>query len=335
MSTRQKVLDFLTEATPEPISGQYIADQLKLSRNAVWKAIEQLRSEGYHIEQQARKGYRLIDAVNHLEIAQLNQKLAPLWPELKIVLEKAVSSTNDLAKIHAAEQPNIPALFIATEQTKGRGRHGRSFVSSLAHGLYLSLVLNPHVDSLNDITLYTTLTAAAMAKAISHFTKTPVQIKWVNDLFYQQKKVAGILCESMIDLESHQVSSIIIGIGLNLAGNFDNESEEIQKVAGTLFGEQLPKTFNYNHLIELFIQYFCQFHQNIHSRSFLNYYEEHLLGLNQKVYYQQNGHNHHAIIRGIDQEGHLLVEHDDQTIEALIGSEIHFSSAQFTEIKGE
>lgn len=330
MSTRQKVLDFLMEAAPEPISGQFMADHLACSRNAIWKAIEQLRSEGYQINQQGRKGYVLVDSVNHLELTQLKQRLATIWPELAITIEEKVNSTNDLAKIHATQSPMVPGLFIATEQTKGRGRHGRSFVSSLDHGLYLSLVFNPKVDSLNDITLYTTLAAAAMTKAISHYTASPLEIKWVNDLFYQNKKVAGILCESMIDIESHQVSSIIIGIGLNLAGNFEQESEEIKQVAGTIFGDAIPPNFNYNQLLALFIEYFCEYEQNIDKREHLDYYQERLLGLNQKVSYLQNGQTQSAIIRGIDKDGRLLVEHDNRNIEALVGSEIHFSSTQFS-----
>lgn len=329
MSTRQKVLDYLVEAAPNPISGQLMADRLDCSRNAVWKAIEQLRAEGYQINQQGRKGYVLVDSVQHLELTQLKQRLTTIWPELMITIEETVNSTNDLAKIHATQFPNTAGFFIATEQTKGRGRHGRSFVSTLEHGLYLSLVLNPKVDSLNDITLYTTLAAAAMTKAISHYTESPLEIKWVNDLFYQNKKVAGILCESMIDLESHQVSSIIIGIGLNLAGTFDQESEEIKKVAGTIFGETLPKPFNYNQMLAHFIRYFREYENKLRDRIHLEYYQERLLGLNQKVFYQQNGQPKQATIRGIDSDGHLLVEHENHEIEALIGSEIHFSSAQF------
>lgn len=333
MSTRQKVLDYLITAMPNPVSGQYIANQLNFSRNTIWKTIEELRHLGYTIEQQHKKGYVLTQIPHHLELHQLNHSIHSFWQELSIEIHHSVTSTNDLGKIHATQNPQTPKLIVAKEQTKGRGRHGRGFYSQLEHGLYLSLVIQPNTKKINEIPLYTLLTASALSQVLSqHLNNEMIKIKWVNDLFYNGKKISGILCESIMDIESQQVNAIVIGIGINLAGNFLQTNEEVQEIAGTIFGETLPKTFDFNIFLHNFIQQFYYYHQQLTERSFLTYYQEHLLGMNQSVHFTQNNQQKRGIIRGINQDGHLLVENDAQEIETLIGTDIHFSSNQFLSI---
>lgn len=330
MSKSSKILAYLIDAAPQPISGQFIADQLNCSRNSVWKEIELLRAKGYQIDQIHRKGYVLKESVNYLEMTQLLQHLNLIWQDLYIEIHDSVTSTNDLAKQFATDNPDRSALFIAKKQTKGRGRYGRSFSSELEHGIYLSLVLKPTTKNFEDITLYTIMSASAMAQSLSTYTDEPIQIKWVNDLFYQGKKIAGILCESIMDVESHQVNSIIIGIGVNLAGDFNQADVEIQQVAGTLFGDSIPLHFNENQFINLFISKFIEYHDQLEERAFFNYYQTHLLGMGRTVSYSKNNQLCQGIIRGVNSEGHLLVETNAHQLEALSSNEIHFASKQFT-----
>lgn len=330
MTTKQKVLQYLMEAAPEPVSGQFIADQLHFSRNTIWKAIEELRSLGYQIEQQHKKGYFLASSVTDLEETQLKIGLQKLVPELLVEAHNSVTSTNDLAKIHAAQQPNNPTLILAKEQTQGRGRHGRSFHSALKNGLYLSLVIKPSATQLDDLPLYTIMTAVALTKALENYLPDPIAIKWINDLFYKGKKISGILCESIMDLESYRVNNLVIGVGINLAGSFANTEANVQSVAGTLFGETIPSDFNYNTFIISFIKHFFDYHRNFNEKGFLPYYADHMLGLNQQVYFEQQGKKRHGIIRGINEWGHLIIDNEQNERESLFSSEIHFSSQQFT-----
>ncbi|MBR7927704.1 biotin--[acetyl-CoA-carboxylase] ligase [Aerococcaceae bacterium zg-ZUI334] len=329
-STTQNVLSYLLNAFPNAISGQYIADQLHVSRNTVWKAMKELKNQGYPIEQFHKRGYALTHLPNTLNQAQLTYSLQAIWPELNIQLYDQVTSTNDLAKIHLGQHPNQPALIVATEQTKGRGRHGRQFHSSIEHGLYISLVIKPNTKVIQDIPLYTLLSASAMGQALSPFLNQPIQIKWVNDLFFNHRKVGGILCESIMDMESGQVNGIIIGIGLNLAGDFSQADSATQQVAGTLFGNSLPENFNYIQLLERFLQLFLQYHQQVDTRDYLTFYQQHLLGINQRIHYQQQQGSHYGTIKGINEYGHLIVETDNGDIQTLLGQEIHFDSKQFT-----
>ncbi|XJS11357.1 biotin--[acetyl-CoA-carboxylase] ligase [Aerococcaceae bacterium WGS1372] len=329
MNLKEKLLDYFMEHTDRIISGQDLAQVFDVTRSAVWKAIEELRNQGYIIESISRKGYRLVKYSNDLDAQQIMNQLSTDWENLTIEVHDEVTSTNDLAKIFGVSHPKRTHLIIARKQTKGRGRYGKSFHSSIANGLYMSLLIPIKDIKIENIPLITIATATAMSEAIEELYGKTLAIKWVNDLFLEGRKVSGILCEALSDLESRTISSVVVGLGLNLAGEFDQADEQVRSVAGTLFGEQLPKDFNYNELISLYLNKLSGYINHLEAREFITYYSNHLLGINTKVSYQSNGQWHEGIIRGINQQGHLLFEHEDGMLEELFGQEIHLSSQQF------
>lgn len=136
MSVQNNVLDILLHHTDMPISGQVLADKLNVSRNAVWKAIEQLRQQGYHIESHRTSGYQLKEVSKQIDASQITTQQASVWDNLHIEIFDEVTSTNNLAKEFAIKTPGKNALFVSEKQSQGRGRHGRSFVSNLEAGLY-------------------------------------------------------------------------------------------------------------------------------------------------------------------------------------------------------
>lgn len=269
-----------------------------------------------------------------VEIEQLNrQKIRESVEESKEILNiellTEVSSTNDVAKQLLNEHVDQFSLIATNKQTAGRGRNGKSFYSSLDHGLYFSLAFQPNTDQIEKIPLYTILAAATLAEVLENYVDEPIGIKWVNDIFYKERKVIGILSEMVTIGVTQEAPGIVIGMGLNLAGGFTQADEEIQAVAGTLFGQELPKNFNQNKFLGEFVTRFLMYHQNFSEEKFLTVYEEHLLGRGQQVYYFVHNEKHEGIIQGINEKGHLLVLKPDQTIETLYGQEVHFGSQQF------
>lgn len=311
------------------ISGQDLADEFDVTRSAIWKAIEELRGQGYGIESLSRKGYRFVEYANDLDPQQIKAQLSDQWANLSIELHEEVTSTNDLAKIYGVNHPSQTHLIIARKQSQGRGRYGKSFHSEIANGLYTSILIPIKGIDIENIPLITIATATAMSESIEELYGKTLEIKWVNDLFYQGRKVSGILCEAISDLESMSISAVVVGLGLNLAGGFDQADEHVQSVAGTLFGEELPEDFNYNQLISLYMNKLMGYISELEDRHFIRYYSDHLLGINSKVSYESNGEQREGIIRGINQQGHLLVELGDGQLEELFGQEIHLSSQQF------
>ncbi|UUX32992.1 biotin--[acetyl-CoA-carboxylase] ligase [Fundicoccus culcitae] len=325
-----QILSLLYNHLNQPLSGQIIADQLGISRNAVWKTIEHLRLLGYKISTHHKKGYQLDDAIGTLHDSQLQALLHHQIPNIKINILDEATSTNDLAK-QAISQNRTTQLFITQKQTQGRGRLGKHFYSDLDHGLYFSLAFKPNPKHQEFIPLYTLATAAALVQTLETYVNEAIGIKWVNDLFYQGKKIAGILSEASTNLENGEVAYIIIGVGINLAGNFQTAQADVQNVAGTLFGEQLPKDFNYNQFLADSLIRLYHYHLQLDQKTFLPFYNQRLLGRNQRVSFQEADQSMStAIIRSINDSGHLIVEQNGKE-RALISQQISLSSHQFTQ----
>lgn len=329
MALKHDLLEFFIEKQNNIISGQELATDFNVTRSAIWKAIEELRESGYVIESVPRKGYRYTRSSPKLDSQQLSLRLNEDWQDVIIQIYDEVTSTNDVAKIFAANRPKEKGYVISHQQSKGRGRYGKSFHSMLEHGLYSSVIMPITHAKMEHIPLITIATAAAMTQAIERICGKQLDIKWVNDLFYKGRKVSGILCEAISDLESGQITSVIIGVGLNLAGNFEDTDDNVKSVAGTIFGQELPLSLNLNELLAEYLNLLSTYVKNIEKKEFLTFYNDRLLGLNQEVTYQSKGVKNHGIIRGINDSGHLLVEVADGEIEALYGQEIHLSSQQF------
>ena len=328
MTTKEKVLRMLLEQKMTTLSGTAMAEEIGVSRNAVWKVIQDLQAYGYTIDSIPGRGYQLVDYTDQVDPVLIEYLLTDA-STFKVSYHPEVSSTNDLARRDLLDFPDQNTLVIAGKQSSGRGRRGRVFYSDLSHGLYMSLGIRPHTDDFKEIPIYTLLTAAACLQAFDPYIEDELQVKWVNDLFYQGRKVAGILSEMVTHLENHDVPGVVIGIGINLAGQFSKAGQEIQNVAGTIFGEEIPESFNVNEFIVHFLNYFNTYQDQLPQKAFLEIYKERLLGLNQEIYYQMGQEKETGIIRGINDDGHLLIEDDQRQIKALYGQEIHFSSSQF------
>lgn len=230
---KEQVLDSLWQSQDEYISGAELAQRLGVSRTAVWKAMGQLRTQGYLIESVTNKGYRLSSRSDVLSAAGVEKYLKD--QSLRIQVVDMVDSTNSAMKRMAAEGAPRGSVLIANEQSAGRGRMGRSFYSPPGTGIYMSLLLRPRTDA-QRATLVTASAAVAVAEAIEHLAGEPAQIKWVNDVLFHGRKVCGILTEAAMDFESGMIDHVVLGIGVNTAVPAEGFPEELRGVAGAAFG---------------------------------------------------------------------------------------------------
>ena len=231
MRVRDAVLSELMNKRGEFLSGEQLAADLSVSRSAVWKAIGQLRGEGYPIEAATNRGYRLTggDVLSREGIRRYLKH-----PEIDVHVYSSVGSTNTLLKAWAEDGCAEGTVAAAEEQTSGRGRLGRSFYSPKGTGLYLSILLRPEAKAEAALPI-TTAAAVAAAEAIESLSGREAQIKWVNDIFLDSKKVCGILTEASVDLETGGLHYAIVGIGINVLRPADGFPEELQDVAGAIF----------------------------------------------------------------------------------------------------
>lgn len=327
MKTPYKILYHLYRHQDEIISGGTLADRLGISRNQIWKGINQLREEGYVIDSFQSHGYRLKSLKKSIDPYQIQWHLEDLINELEIMHYKEVTSTNNLAKEFIIDFPQKMGLIIADQQNQGRGRAGRDFYSQLEQGLYLSFILPIQGFPTDRVSLYTLAAGLAMGKALETIQDYPIQLKWVNDLFIQGKKIGGILCEATTSLENHQIDSLIVGVGVNLLGRLP---ENLTTFAGTVFKDKLPHDLNLNSLVIHFVKNFLEIHSRQLDAHFLDEYRKRLLGIGQWVKFAYDGQDMRGEILGINDSGHLQVRTNQQILN-LMGSEIHFDSQIFME----
>ncbi|KSU06487.1 Biotin operon repressor / Biotin-protein ligase [Lactococcus lactis subsp. lactis] len=216
-TTKQFVLLKLLQQKGNWVSGDELAEELKLSRESIWKAINTLKRKGNQIESRKNLGYMYVGN-DSLDEDTINFYSGMKFED-KIFVFDEVTSTQELAKQYlSSHEVKQPLIFVANNQTEGHGRRGRNFYSPSDTGLYFSLILpNPSHDILK-IGLLTTSTAVAVVKVLEQFYKDKnFQLKWVNDIYLGTYKVGGIITEAALDLESSSAGNFIMGIGLNLS----------------------------------------------------------------------------------------------------------------------
>lgn len=216
ISLKDKILEELERNSDVYISGQTLADRFGVSRNAVWKTINQIKEEGCKVASVNNKGYRLISKNDSLSADKILDNMSDASLKLELKVFNSIDSTNNEAKRMTADGFRGNALIVANEQTKGRGRLGRSFYSPKNTGIYMSFLFSTNAK-LSGAVLVTTAAAVAVVRAIESLTNIRPMIKWVNDIYIGNKKVCGILTEAVTDVETGSMQSIIIGIGVNIS----------------------------------------------------------------------------------------------------------------------
>lgn len=216
------------------LSGEELAQQLGVSRAAVWKAITALRESGIEIEAQRNRGYRLAPTQDHLTEQGIFESLSPgAKAAAQVEVLQCTGSTNDDVRSKAIEGAPEFTIVVAGEQQQGRGRRGRPFYSLGDVGIYLSILVKPSFD-LHESAKITAAAAVAVCAAIQQVTGEYAQIKWVNDVYYRNRKVCGILTEGVADLESGGLAWAIVGIGINVYPPIAGYPAEYANRAGAL-----------------------------------------------------------------------------------------------------
>lgn len=226
-STKQTLLQALSAAGSGYISGQQLAETLGVSRAAIHKAAQALTAQGYALESAPRRGYRLLGGDPFCAEA-VGDYPAPVY------VYDQLDSSNLTAKQLALTGAPHGTLVLTGQQNAGRGRLGRKFESPAGKGVYCSLLLRPALSAA-DAQTATIGAAVAVARAVKTLCGLELGIKWVNDLYYQGKKVCGILTEAGTDIESGQLEWLVVGIGLNLTTTPADWPDELSRTAGSLF----------------------------------------------------------------------------------------------------
>jgi len=325
VSVKSELLGLLEQNDNDFVSGSAMAKELSVSRNAVWKAIESLRADGYNIKAVTNKGYRLEDSGDILTKAGILGYLKTR-DVFDVEVLKEVTSTNTVLREKAEQGAQEGYLLAAEKQTAGKGRRGRSFHSPAGHGVYFSLLLKPGSKT-NEAPLLTSAAAVAAAKAVEEVIGVSVGIKWVNDLFSDGKKVCGILTEAVFDMESGMIDSAIVGIGINITRPETGYPEEIADIATALTDESTAAGNRRCRLIAATIDNFWKFYQNLEKREFLTEYRKRSIVLDKDIHVVSADGTKPARALEIDDDCGLVVRYESGEIATLSSGEI---SIRFT-----
>lgn len=316
MNVRQSVLKAIAASDGQFVSGENLAASVGVSRNAVWKAVKSLENDGYLIEAVSSKGYRISPDNNKLcaEIISVGLK-----NQHNIIILDETDSTNNYAKKLAANGAGDGTIIIADAQTSGKGRLGRSFVSPPSTGIYMSLLIRPDI-SIEIAQLITSCAACAAAEAVEELCGCGVGIKWVNDIYMNDKKICGILTEASLSLETKSIDYSIIGIGINVLSIKSLFDDKLSIIASSIEDETGIK-ISRNRLCCAVINKLDEKLRNIENRSFLTEYRRREILTGNIITANTGGITVTGRAVGIDNNANLVIELDD-------GSRKTFSSGE-------
>lgn len=318
MSVKESILEIFNKNRGESFSGQYLAKTLNVSRNAVWKAVNELKKDGYRFNSSRENGYCLLPDNDVLTRDGIFQYIKNK-DFFDIEVFDVVSSTNKIARQKASDGAREGSVYIASEQSEGRGRMGRSFFSPQGTGIYLSIVLRPKI-SVEDTPLITTAAAAAVACAVDFVSGKASKIKWVNDIFLFDKKVCGILTEAATAVEEGRLDYAVLGIGVNVYAPDNGFPSEIENIAGSIFNTQ--KCNMKNILAAKILDNFFEYYKNIESRSFVDCYKEKQLAVGKDIIVISGDKKYNAKCIGINDDCNLIAEKENGENVILTSGEI-------------
>ncbi|MEN8208273.1 MAG: biotin--[acetyl-CoA-carboxylase] ligase [Candidatus Fermentibacteria bacterium] len=215
------------------ISGEDISSELGVTRSAVWKNIGKLREMGYIIDAVPNRGYRLSEGIDLPVSGEIHRYLETECFGSEIVYMDSIDSTNSLALIFASRGAAHGTVVTADQQTDGRGRMGRQWISPSGVNLYLSLILRPLVTPA-DATQIPVLSVIASVRALERMvSELPFGIKWPNDIYCRGKKISGTLCEMKAEID--RVNHVVVGTGINV--NMKPPDNSIRDIATSLLIE--------------------------------------------------------------------------------------------------
>ena len=197
-------------------SGEWLAKELGVSRAAIWKGMERLRALGLQVQALPRRGYRLSSAVELLDARRIEAELGALRrPQLrKLELLFEVDSTNSRLLAAAPPPPGFADAALSELQHAGRGRRGRHWIAPFGAGIVLSMAwtFGEGAGALSALSLGV---GVAISRALSRAGAIGVALKWPNDIWWQDRKIGGVLIE--LRAEAGGPAHVVIGVGINVA----------------------------------------------------------------------------------------------------------------------
>ena len=303
------------------VSGQELCQRFGVSRTAVWKAVGQLKKEGYIIEAVQNRGY-LLQEQGEPPFGQheLESRMDTRWAGHPVIFYESTNSTNLQAKQEAENGYAQGTLVVADMQTAGRGRRGRAWESPAGANVYFTLILKPHYKP-DTASMVTLVMALAVAEGISDTCGVSPSIKWPNDIVADGRKVCGILTE--MSVERDYIHYVVVGVGINVGKQ--KFAPEIAKTAATLEelrGGRISRAELVANVMKRFEAYYESFEEAGSLLPLQEKYNSMLINRNREVCVLEPKGDYKGVARGINEKGELLVELEDGRMQEVYAGEV-------------
>jgi len=318
---RERILNKLRECSEKPISGEELAEQLQVSRTAVWKQIQQLKKDGYNIESVTAKGYVLRETPDRLFPREIERYLETQWLARSVCYEESVPSTNNLAKQLANKEVVHGLLVVAEEQGAGKGRVGRGWSSPYGKGLWFSVVFQPKFLP-QEAPKCTLMAAVAVTEAIREIADAKVEIKWPNDILFNGKKMVGILSE--MSAEFGHINYVVVGIGIDTHVEKNDLPVDVQNIFVSL-DQVAKKSFTRVELLGKIMNKLEVVFEEAEKKGFADIFakwREYSCTLGKEVKVIGLDETYYGKAVDIDNSGMLLVKKTDGKIEKVLAGDV-------------
>lgn len=255
---------------------------------------------------------------NQCDILNKEQILNLLKDDFAVEVLQTIDSTNNYLKKRAKDGLKTPTVVVSEYQTSGRGRYDRTFHSPGGNGIYMSLLCFPVLPAEKSV-LITVACAVAVAKAIEKCCGKTPNIKWVNDLILENRKICGILVESSVNPQNACLDWAVVGIGINVYEPENGFNEEIKNIAGYIEKEKRENLRN--SIIAETVNFLSEYLNNLESKTFLEDYKKLSLVINKEITVMKSTPIK-ATALSIDDNCRLLVKYPDNSLEYLSSGEI-------------
>ena len=301
------ILRELLEHEPAFVSGNVLAGKLGMSRVGVWMHMGKLRDQGFEFEAVRSRGYRVVRWPASLNPLLVQAHLKPPTRQLDILCLPEVDSTNDEAERQLASGRATPFVVLARRQTLGRGRLGRVWHSADNGNLYMSFVFRPHLEP-GRMQPFTLWMGANLCELVANFCHLEPGIKWPNDLYFEGRKLGGMLTEARID--SDQIRDLVFGLGLNVNSPLAALPAELARQATTLAdctGHPLDLNRLTAAIIGRVLSAYERFIEDGYRDTFADLWNRFDLLRGRPVTLVQGSRRITGVAGGIDDEGSLLI----------------------------
>lgn len=318
---KEEIIKLLKENKNNFISGEKISESIGVTRAAVWKYIKAIKEEGYEIESASRKGYKLTSSPDLLTFEEISPNLKTRFIGRNFVHLDTIDSTNNEAKKLAIDGSPEGTLVISEEQTMGRGRLGRNWVSPKHKGIWMSLILRPEINPIQ-VSKITQVAAAAVCMALIDMGIETL-IKWPNDIVLNDKKVCGILTEMSGEL--NRVNYVIVGIGINANIDKDEFPEDLKPIASSLkieIGNYIKRKELVRRILNNFEELYEELINEETIKKSIEICKDNSALIGKEIKIIEKGKETRARALSLNEDGKLIVQYKDGKVDELISGEI-------------